>query len=168
MTSAVIGRDVQTTGLAPTDDGFTVVVPASEDADQDGPAVIGDPHMGFQGLRQFGSKFMNHFQLKYRSNLKLDNVMIVDSPGMVDRAVSGDRDTAYMDPSQYGKPTERGYNFPSVVRWFAERADVVIVAFDPQKPGKVYIAFVSLEMPFFLDYRLYCTINGMQVPPGKR
>lgn len=42
----VIGRDVQTEGLAPTDDGFTVIAPGHEDVDQDGPAMIGDPDLG--------------------------------------------------------------------------------------------------------------------------
>ena len=43
----IIGRDVQTEGLAPTDDGFTVVAPGHEDVDQDGPALIGDPDLGY-------------------------------------------------------------------------------------------------------------------------
>lgn len=33
----VLDRQVQTAGVAPTDDGFTVIAPGHEDADQDGP-----------------------------------------------------------------------------------------------------------------------------------
>ena len=43
----IIGRDVQTEGLAPTDDGFTVIAPGHEDVDQDGPALIGDVDLGY-------------------------------------------------------------------------------------------------------------------------
>jgi hypothetical protein len=29
---------------------------------------------------------------------------------------------------------DRGYDFPGTVRWFAERADVILLMFDPDKP----------------------------------
>jgi ribosome biogenesis GTPase A len=32
----VLGRRVQVTGVAPTDDGFTVIAPGTADSDQDG------------------------------------------------------------------------------------------------------------------------------------
>ena len=51
----VLGRQVQTAGVAPTDDSFTIIAPGPADRDQDGPSVIGDPDMGFQSLRQFGA-----------------------------------------------------------------------------------------------------------------
>ncbi len=34
-------------------------------------------------------------------------------------------------------PRDRGYNFPGVVRWFAERADVILLFFDPDKPVRL-------------------------------
>lgn len=42
----VLGRPIQTAGVAPTDDSFTVIAPGPHDVDQDGPALIGDPGMG--------------------------------------------------------------------------------------------------------------------------
>lgn len=30
---------------------------------------------------------------------------------------------------------DRGYDFEGVVKWFAERADVILLFFDPDKPG---------------------------------
>ena len=51
----VLGREVQKTGVAPTDDGFTVIAPSQngDDMDQDGPALVGSPDAGFSGLRLF-------------------------------------------------------------------------------------------------------------------
>ncbi len=62
----LIGRAVQTTGVAPTDDGFTVIVPGTHDAEQDGPSLVGDPDLGFSGLRSFGHTLINHVNLKVR------------------------------------------------------------------------------------------------------
>ena len=47
----VLGRPVQTAGVAPTDDCFTVIAPGPADVDQDGPALVGDPDIGFEGKR---------------------------------------------------------------------------------------------------------------------
>ena len=66
-------RKVQTAGVAPTDDSFTIIIPSesynirsknesgvsdsyklSGDRDQNGPALVGDPDLGFEGLAQFG------------------------------------------------------------------------------------------------------------------
>ena len=35
----VIKREVQSTGVAPTDDCFTVIIPGKQDVDQSGPSV---------------------------------------------------------------------------------------------------------------------------------
>ena len=129
----VLGRDVQTAGVAPTDDCFTVVAPGPEDTDQDGPALIGDPDMGFSALRQFGPTLIHHTQLKVRKDTNSPSFMMIDSPGMIDSPVS-----------QSGMPQgggevsmDRGYDFQGVVRWFAEKADVVLLFFDPDKILKV-------------------------------
>jgi hypothetical protein len=62
----VLGRSIQTAGVAPTDDCFTIVTPGVKDVDQDGPAVIGDPDMGFGALRAFGPTLVHHTRLKVR------------------------------------------------------------------------------------------------------
>eukprot|EP00588_Corethron_pennatum_P007047 CAMPEP_0194291958 /NCGR_PEP_ID=MMETSP0169-20130528/44558_1 /TAXON_ID=218684 /ORGANISM="Corethron pennatum, Strain L29A3" /LENGTH=575 /DNA_ID=CAMNT_0039039989 /DNA_START=28 /DNA_END=1755 /DNA_ORIENTATION=- len=130
----VLGREVQTSGVAPTDDCFTIIAPGPRDIDQDGPAVIGDPDMGFGNLRQFGPALIHHTQLKIRSDVQTRSFMLVDSPGMIDSPASHEgmmlrrskEDDAHMD---------RGYDFEGVVRWYAERADVILLFFDPDKPG---------------------------------
>jgi len=126
----VFQRKVQTAGVAPTDDNFTIVVPGPADGDRDGPAFIGDPDMGFSGLRSFGPSLIHHTCLKIRSNTSVNDFAIVDSPGMIDsprvRSASGAEMQAVMD---------RGYDFEGVCKWFAQRADVILLFFDPDKPG---------------------------------
>ena len=49
-----------------------------------------------------------------------------------------------------------GYNFKGVTRWFAERADVILLFFDPDKPGIVVInptTVMSTVNPIFRYYR---------------
>ena len=123
----VLGRDVQATGVAPTDDGFTVIAPGEEDSDRDGPSVVGDPGFGFSPLRTFGPAFMNHFSLKVRASLATSDLLLVDSPGMID---SPGASSADLDGT-----SERGYDFMRVTRWLAEHADVILLFFDPDKPG---------------------------------
>lgn len=130
----VLGRTVQTSGVAPTDDCFTIIAPGPQDIDQDGHAALGDPDMGFGSLRQFGPALIHHTQLKIRSDVKTRSFMMVDSPGMIDSPASHEGmmlrrskdDRALMD---------RGYDFEGVVRWYSERADVILLFFDPDKPG---------------------------------
>lgn len=43
---------------------FTIIAPGPSDIDQDGPALVGDPDMGFVGLRQFGPTLTHHTELK--------------------------------------------------------------------------------------------------------
>ena len=105
----VAGRDVQTTGVAPTDDSFTIIAPGEEDADQDGPSLVGEPDMGFAGLRMFGPSLIHHTQLKVRAGLSTTQFMLVDSPGMIDSPA--------MATSAADRIAERGYDFEAVTRW---------------------------------------------------
>lgn len=66
----IVGRPVQTAGVAPTDDCFTILAPGSVDRDQDGPAVVGDPNLGFAPLQQFGPTLVHHTLLKIRKDLQ--------------------------------------------------------------------------------------------------
>ena len=141
-----MGRQVQTAGVAPTDDCFTVVAPGPEDTDQDGPALIGDPDMGFQNLRQFGPTLIHHTQLKVRKDIQNSNFMLVDSPGMID--------------SPHAESMDRGYDFQGVVKWFAERADVVLLFFDPDKPGTTGETLkILLNSLAGMDHKLLIVLN---------
>ena len=150
----VLGRNVQTAGVAPTDDTFTVVAPGPEDTDQDGPALIGDPDMGFSALRQFGPTLIHHTQLKVRSGTNTDSFMMIDSPGMIDSPVHQSGFTG----DQHSM--DRGYDFQGVVRWFAEKADVVLLFFDPDKPGTTGETLkVLLHSLGGMDHKLLIVLN---------
>jgi hypothetical protein len=128
----LLGQKIQTTGVAPTDDSFTVIAPGDVDADQDGPALVGNPDSGFGGLRAYGPNLVNHVSLKVRAGLSStsSDIMIVDSPGMIDSPAGSSNPWDFAAASR-----DRGYDFQGVTRWFAERADVICLFFDPDKPG---------------------------------
>lgn len=147
----ILQRNIQKAGVAPTDDTFTVIAPGPEDKDSDGPTLVGDPDYGFASLRQFGPTLIHHTQLKVRnSHLKF---MLVDSPGMIDApaARTGRNDDSIMD---------RGYDFQGVVRWLAQRADIVLLFFDPDKPGTTGETMsVLLNSLSGMDHKLLIVLN---------
>ena len=129
----LLGRDVQNTGVAPTDDSFTIIAPGPVDENQDGASVVGDLEFGFSALRRFGLQLLNHLSLKVRKDTNVHDIMIIDSPGMIDNPAS--RYTTNDTPDDKLRSMDRGYNFPEVTRWLAARADVILLFFDPDKPG---------------------------------
>lgn len=143
----LLGLEVQKTGLAPTDDAFTVLSWGASEEERDGPAVASNPDLPYEPLRQFGPELLSHFRMKRRPVPLLREVSLVDSPGMIDAAKEG---------------SGRGYDFPGVVRWFAERADVVLVFFDPDKPGTtgetIQVFTQSLRG---IDHKLMIVMNKM-------
>lgn len=67
--------------------------------------------------------------------------MIVDSPGMIDSPAALSSSSYGLSSSSAGldaadrSTAERGYDFLRVTRWLAEHADVILLFFDPDKPG---------------------------------
>lgn len=169
----VLGRRVQNTGVAPTDDGFTVIVPGPEDMDQAGPSLVGAPDMGFGGLRSFGPNLIHSLQLKVRSGLAVKDIMVIDSPGMIDSPVDNlnysHPNRSLRDSEESGgsvslerqkRIDERGYDFQGVARWFAERADVILLFFDPDKPGTTGETLKVLTHSLTgLDHKLHIVLN---------
>lgn len=143
----LLGEKVQKTGVAPTDDCFTVITWGAAPADRDGPAVVSNPDLPYEGLRHFGEQLVSHVRLKQRQADLLRTVTLIDSPGMIDEA-----------KAEGG----RGYDFPGAVRWFAERADLVIVFFDPDKPGTTGETLqVFKEALSGIDHKLLIAMNKM-------
>ncbi|SLN10149.1 GTPase Era [Roseivivax jejudonensis] len=143
----LLGSEVQKTGVAPTDDSFTIITWGADRADRDGPAVVSNPDLPYEGLRHFGDQLVSHIRLKQRQADLLRTVTLIDSPGMIDEA-----------KAEGG----RGYDFPGAVRWFAERADLVIVFFDPDKPGTTGETLqVFKEALSGIDHKLLIVMNKM-------
>jgi hypothetical protein len=133
---------------------FTVIAPGPVDRDQDGPSLIGDPDLGFSQLRQFGPTLMHHCLLKIRSDIS-SNFLIVDSPGMIDAPANY---SGMLNPS--GREMDRGYDFTGVVRWCADRADIVLLFFDPDKPGTTGETLsVLLHALSGMDHKLLIVLN---------
>lgn len=154
----LLQRKVQTTGVAPTDDSFSIIIPGDSDLDRDGPALIGDPDMGFSGLRSFGPTLMHHTQLKVRSDTAIKDLMIVDSPGMIDSPAV--KSAAAGGSVSKSSLMDRGYDFEGVVKWFATRADVVLLFFDPDKPGTTgETLFVLTNALVGMEHKLHIILN---------
>ncbi len=116
----LLGSSVQRTGIAPVDDGFTILMYDEDANEKDGAAVVTDPVLGWEELKNFGEELVGRLRLRTHRSEKLRNIALIDSPGMIDGGSSA---------------TDRGYDFSRVVRWFSERADVIMFLFDPDKPG---------------------------------
>ena len=116
----LLGTSVQKTGIAPTDDGFTVLTYSETPEQSTGPAAALRPEIIFSALDRFGPAFLSRLKLKMLNLELLKSMNLVDSPGMIDAASTGQ---------------ERGYDFMAAVRSFGESADLIVFFLDPEKPG---------------------------------
>ena len=111
---------VQTTGVAPTDDAFTVLIYGETEGEFYGPSALGRLPAEFQGLSRLGPDFLQHLAVKVRAREYLRGVNLVDSPGMIDTPEG---------------TVSRTYDFTAAVRAFCGVCDLVLFLFDPEKPG---------------------------------
>ncbi|MCA8921645.1 MAG: dynamin family protein [Planctomycetes bacterium] len=141
----LVGEQIQRTGIAPIDDGFTVITHGEVAEVKDGMSVVTNPKLAWNDLERFGPQLVSHLKMVVHPNPGLHGIALIDSPGMIDAAD--------------GK-VDRGYNFPEVVRWFAERADVILFLFDPDKPGTTGETLKILtESLMGLDHKLLLIFN---------
>eukprot|EP01104_Vermistella_antarctica_P003172 TRINITY_DN1333_c0_g1_i1.p1 TRINITY_DN1333_c0_g1~~TRINITY_DN1333_c0_g1_i1.p1 ORF type:complete len:479 (-),score=125.54 TRINITY_DN1333_c0_g1_i1:166-1602(-) len=141
----LLGEECQRTGVAPVDDGFTVISYSDTPLEQTGPAVVSNKSLPFSALESFGPQLVNHLRLKLRPVGLLKDVTLVDSPGMIDSAQSGE---------------DRGFDFVKAVRWFAQRADYVLIFFDPEKPGTTGESLeVFTKALNGIEHKLYILLN---------
>mmetsp|Transcript_216 Transcript_216/g.533 ORF Transcript_216/g.533 Transcript_216/m.533 type:complete len:485 (-) Transcript_216:2307-3761(-) len=76
------------------------------------------PELPFSSLSSFGSAFLNHLEGSVTCAPLLKHITLVDTPGIL----SGEK--------QY---LRRTYDYAKVAKWFADRADLIILIFDAHK-----------------------------------
>ena len=136
------GTSVQDVGIAPTDDAFTFLVHGEEEREVVGPAALEMLPAELARLNDFGPELVQRVRVKVRNRDVLKNVVLVDSPGMIDASE---------------KSISRGYDFFGVIKFLAEITDLVLMMFDPDKPGTTGEAVEAMTGPltgFFFKLRL--------------
>eukprot|EP00548_Thalassiothrix_antarctica_P008185 CAMPEP_0194153766 /NCGR_PEP_ID=MMETSP0152-20130528/57696_1 /TAXON_ID=1049557 /ORGANISM="Thalassiothrix antarctica, Strain L6-D1" /LENGTH=218 /DNA_ID=CAMNT_0038859293 /DNA_START=444 /DNA_END=1097 /DNA_ORIENTATION=- len=91
---------------------------------------------------------------------------MVDSLGMIDSPVSSGgmsyqhNNNKSSEGSTASAAMDRGYDFQGVVRWMAERTDVVLLFFDPDKPGTTGETLsILLHSLGGMDHKLLIVLN---------
>ena len=154
MINHLLGRGIQRTGIAPTDDGFTVLFYGDEEQSLDGKALTTHIALPLSELSHFGPGLIEHLRGRALPSSLLKHVRLIDSPGMIDGSSSD---------------AERPYDFPEVVRWFANQADLVLLFFDPEKPGTTGETIrILTEALSGIDNKLRIVMNKMDLFEGMR
>jgi GTPase SAR1 family protein len=111
----------QRIGPEPTTDRFMALMHSGPDGVErsfPGHALVMQGDKPFRGLASFGNNFLSKFEGSEVNAAILSNVTIVDTPGVL----AGEK-----------QRIGRDYDFTEVVKWFAERADMIIIMFDAHK-----------------------------------
>lgn len=131
-----LGGRIQETGQAPTDDSFTVITgddnssePCGVMEEHDGRYLLNDPEYPFEKFKKYGQRFASHICLKKVNSPFLKDLVLIDTPGMLDSVSEKDR----------------GYNYQEVIGDLARISDLILVLFDPHKAGTVQETYVALR-----------------------
>lgn len=116
----LLGRDYPglRIGPEPTTDKFVAVTHGDTDQVIPGNALVVDQSMPFTQLSHFGNNFLSRFECAKCNTPVLEGITLIDSPGVL----AGEK-----------QRLKRGYEFEQVVKWFADRVDMILVLFDVSK-----------------------------------
>ena len=131
LINELVGQHIQRTGQAPTDDSFTIITsdPGLENVETPGSTLVNDEKMPFEHFKGFGEKLISHICMKQVSNPMLENMAIIDSPGMIDATSEKDR----------------GYDYMKVLGEFAKMADLIVLMFDSHKAGTIKESYDTIR-----------------------
>jgi len=131
LINELVGQHIQRTGQAPTDDSFTVITsdPGVDNLETPGSTLVNDDNLPFGHFKRFGEKLISHICMKQINSPKLENMAIIDSPGMIDAT------TEY----------NRGYDYMKVLGEFAKMADLIVLMFDPHKAGTIKESYEAIR-----------------------
>jgi len=131
LINELVGQHVQRTGQAPTDDSFTIITsdPGVDNVETPGSTLVNDEKLPFQHFRGFGEKLISHICMKQIVSPVLENMAIIDSPGMIDATSEKDR----------------GYNYMKVLGEFAKIADLIVLMFDSHKAGTIRESYETIR-----------------------
>ena len=132
LINEMLGQDLQRTGQAPTDDSFTIITTHGSEGGEPivpGSTLVNDETLPFVKFKDFGEQFISHFRLKKINAPFLENMALIDSPGMLDAVTEKDR----------------GYDYLTVLGEFAKLADLVVLMFDPHKAGTISETYTAIR-----------------------
>mmetsp|Transcript_57304 Transcript_57304/g.161851 ORF Transcript_57304/g.161851 Transcript_57304/m.161851 type:complete len:537 (+) Transcript_57304:39-1649(+) len=116
----LLGRDYPglRIGPEPTTEKFVAVVHGDNDQVIPGNAIVADTSMPFTKLNLFGNAFLSRFECAKVNTPVLEGITLIDTPGVL----AGEK-----------QRIKRGYEFDSVVKWFVDRVDMILLLFDVSK-----------------------------------
>jgi GTPase SAR1 family protein len=132
LINELFATDIQRTGQAPTDDSFTILTAPerhSSPKEIPGSSLINDERLPFAAFKKYGEQFTAHFTMKQIDAPQLEEMAIIDSPGMLDATTEKDR----------------GYDYNGVIGDLARLADLVVLMFDPHKAGTIREVYETIR-----------------------
>jgi len=119
----LLGRDFPgiRIGPEPTTDRFTCILQGQHgDKVIPGAALCSQGDRPFRGLSPMGNNFLSRLEgIELMDAPILENITLVDTPGILSGSKQGSMG--------------RNYDYDAVMKWFAERADLIIIMFDAHK-----------------------------------